>query len=279
MATKSTPVVESKEAATKMSRVKLGFLYVLIGGLVVSALISVVAILIGNFNSVVVKALSTTLVLVIHSVLLLTIISADRDNRIGKAIVPTTILGAIIANIITSTLGIWGVWEADLSWRSFMVYILLIGSAFLVAGSLRLIIAHQATKVLVYVTVGLVLAMTLLLLPWIMLDTTSFGDLYFRLVGALAILTFTALIILFIIRRIALSANSSLKTSIPAAPVTPNGMMAILVTVGTFVAIVWFYGMVIFIAQAASLHVDSSHQPGINTDDSSYPRDRGYRYY
>lgn len=260
----------------KMGRIKLGFLYVVIGGLVISALISVVAILVGEFNEVVRRALGTTFIFVTHSLLILAIVSADRDNQIGRKIVPTTILATIILNVLTSTLGIWGIWDGEYSWRALLAYALLIGSAFMVTGSLRLIIAHQMTKILTYATVTLILATTALLLPWVLLDSSSFTDLYFRLVSAFSILAVTSLVILVIIRRIALSSHPALKASIPAKTSTPNGMMAILVTIGTLVAIFWLYGFFAFVGQAAERQYDNTVSPSDDYSSDSYTRPHRY---
>jgi hypothetical protein len=111
----------SKPIDPKIGKLKSAILYVLIGGLVISALISIVAILIGEFNSVITKALLTTFVFVTHSLIILALVSADRNNSIGKAVIPSTIFLAIIANMFTTTLGTWNVIDGDVTWRAFLL--------------------------------------------------------------------------------------------------------------------------------------------------------------
>ena len=244
--------VEVKEAtvAERFSKAKLAFLYVLIGGLVLSALISMYAILIGEFNDVVQKALWTTFIFVTHSLLILTIVSTDKHNQLGRSIVPTVILGTILANMVTTVLGTWEVWEDSLSWRAFALYLLLIGSSFIIAGLLKLRVAHTPTLAILYTTISLVGVWTLLLVPWIFVDVDMLDQLYFRLVGALTILTATALSIGVIIRGIALSQQPALKATRPAAEVYPGGLIAVVITIGTIVAFGWFIGFIAFLISA-----------------------------
>ena len=68
----------------RLGKLRLAFLYVLIGGLILSALISVFGILIGEFNSVIQKALLTTFIFVSHSLIVLALVSADTKNQIGR---------------------------------------------------------------------------------------------------------------------------------------------------------------------------------------------------
>jgi len=252
---KSSPsvhVADKQVIEQKMGKLKVAFLYILIGGLVISALISVVAILIGEFNEAVLKALLTTFIFVTHSLLVIAIVSADRNNRLGKDIISTAILAAVIANMFTSTLGTWEIWAADASWKAFLVYMLVIGAAFIVTASLKLRLgAHKATNYLVYATAGLIVLLTALLVPWIVAPEADWiNSFYYRVIGAVTILAATALSVSVIINRIAASQKPEL-TKRTSAPL-PGGMLAVYVTIGTVVGMFWFYGLFAFIAKATT---------------------------
>ncbi len=271
---KDTPsqVIKAEES-TRLGKIKLAFLYTLIGGLVISAIISVVAILIGEFNDVVQKALATTFVIVLHSLLVLAIVSADKYNQLGKSLLSTTILATVVASIVTSTLGIWHLWADDASWKAFFIYLLVIGSAFIAAGIWKLRTAHKPTLALVYTSAGLLGLFTVALIPWIVLDATALTDLYFRVVAALTILGATALVVTVIVRRIAIAQDHNLLQTRPKAERISGGMLAVLITVGTFVAFAWMFGFAAFVFQSLQSTYDQNR--------TTYPRyeDRLYDDY
>lgn len=231
------------------NKIKLAIMYVLIGGLVASALISVAAILIGEFNEIIQRTLFTTFILVSHTLILLGFISSDKESLIGRSLVPTTIFGVVLANIITSTFGIWGVWDADLSWRAFNLYALLIGSAFIASGLLSNRIAHSAVKATTYASLGLLALWTLLLVPWIFLDQSLLEEFYFRLIGAASILLATAVAVTVVMRQIIISQKPELKTTHQKQPMS-GGMLATTISVGTLVAIAWFIGFFVLLINA-----------------------------
>lgn len=238
----------------KLSKLKIAFLYVLIGGLVLSALISVFAILIGQFNEVVLKALLTTFIFMTHSLLILALLSADRHNTVGKDLFPTTIFVTIIANMFTTTLGTWGVWDGDISWRAFLLYMLVIGSSFIATAALSLRLAHRNTNIAVYTTVGLVALLTVVLIPWVFAHTASdLGSFYYRLIGAITILTATTLSLTVIFNRIAVSQHPELlKTRQPHQNI-PGGLLAIYIVIGVIAAYAWSFGLASLIGSASSV--------------------------
>lgn len=247
--------VDKKPVDPKLNKIKVAFLYVLIGGLIISALISVVAILIGQFNEVVVKALLTTFIFVTHSLLILAFVSADRHNTLGKSIFPTTIFIAIIANMFTTTLGTWGVWNNDVSWRAFLLYTLAIGSAFIATGILKLRIAHRNTNIAVYATIFFLALLTLVLVPWVLSpDASWLGSFYYRLIGAITILGATSVSLSVIFNRIAVSQNPALVVK-PAQRVDiPGGLLAIYIVIGTIVAFTWMFGLSALIVSASNVN-------------------------
>jgi len=233
----------------KFSKLKSSFLYVLVGGLIISALISVSAILIGEFNEVIQRALGTTITLVISSLIVLAIMSADKHNTLGKSIILTTILGVVIVNMLISSLGIWGILSGDALLNAYSVYMLLIGTAFAVTGALRLQIAGNKTlTALSYASVGFVAVFSLSVLPWILVDDSSnFVALYYRVVAALSILASTLFVVTAIIQRVALGQQPTKVKKVSA----PGGIVAIYVVTGVIVLWVWLGGFVSFTSSAA----------------------------
>jgi hypothetical protein len=234
---------------------------------VISALISIVAILIGEFNSVITKALLTTFVFVTHSLIILALVSADRNNSIGKAVIPSTIFLAIIANMFTTTLGTWNVIDGDVTWRAFLLYALAIGSSFIIAGALRLRLAHKATNAAVYTTVGSAIALTLILIPWVAApDAEWLGSFYYRVIAVLAILGATAFSLSVIFNRIAIAANQTLNSIAQPKATVVGGMLAIYIVTAFIVGAIWLYGLGSLIGSASSAdepvyQYDETRQP------------------
>lgn len=251
----ASPTASNAETTekSKFGMLKLAFLYVLVGGLVISALISVVAILIGEFNSTISKAIYTTVSLVIHSSLMLLVVLADKNNQLGKSIVPTTFLVAIVANMITSSLGLWDVLSDDISWRMVNVYAFLIGITFLVDGLLRLRLQKQGMQMLSYVSIGLVLLLAACFTPWILFfDASWMNDVYYRIIGATAILAVTAVVVTSIVNRILVSQHPELVKSAPKPEKYSQGMLGIVIPLGIIVSFFWFFGLFSFIYQATT---------------------------
>lgn len=231
----------------RLTKLKTAFLYVLIGGLAASAIISVIALLMGHFSSALLKALLTIFIFFTHALFILAILWADRYNQVGKLLLPTAIIILAFSNLISTTLGTWDVISGETAWRALGFYFLIIGAVFVVTGILKLRIVHQVTQIALYSTIGLIAATVVSLAPWVLQVVTLFDPLYFRVVAALSILATAAFLIGLILRGIALGHSPELKATAPAPQPTPGGLLAIYIVVGTITAFVWFVGFGAFI--------------------------------
>lgn len=266
----TTPQNESR-----LTKIKTAFLYVLIAGLAAAALTSVVALLVGQFNSTIGKALLTIFIFFTHSLLILAVLWADRYNQVGKLVLPTTIVVLVFASIITTTLGNWEIISAEVAWRAIGLYFLVLGAAFIVAGLLRLRLAQQATQIALYTSIGFIAATIVALIPWVLDLFRNFDPLYFRIIAALSILAAASFIIGVIIRGIALGQNESLKLTIPEKQPTTGGLLAVYITVGVITGIVWFTGFIGFIMSGVESTSPYSNTQRIQNSDRS--RDYDYR--
>lgn len=254
--------VEQAVDTERIGKLKLWLLYVLIGGLVAAALIAIVAVLVGEFNTVLQKALGTIFIFVTHSLFILGLVWTDTQNRLGRSIIPTTLLATGLANIVTSTLGTWEIISTETAWRAVLFYMLLIGSAFLTTAAFRLRVPVKTIQILTYVTVGSIVAWTLMLTPWVFAVVENFNPLYFRIIAALTILVATTLLVTVILRTIALAREVGLREKIKAeraAKKMHGGLLAYYIVIGIIVSQVWFVGMIGFIA-------DSTEQSWNNSD-------------
>ncbi|MBC7459530.1 hypothetical protein H7200_02335 [Candidatus Saccharibacteria bacterium] len=262
--------VQLKTAKTpepaRMSKVKVSFLYVLVGGLVALALTAVIALLIGEFNEVIQRVMVTIFIFFAHILFILTVIWADKANQVGKTILPTTVVVLALANMITATLASWDILTAETAWRSLGLYFLILATAFTVIGVLKLRIDQKIVSNLTYISAGLLIVMTVLLAPWVL----GFGEVldpaYFRGVGALAIVITTAFLVAVIFRGIAVSRPGYIKPIAQLVPHVYGGLLAIYITLGVITGMVMSVGVIGFITSA----VESSYPAGSYSNDSLY---------
>ena len=234
----------------KLGKIRLAFLYVLIGSLAASALVAIAGLIIGEFNEVIQKALLTIFTIFMHSLLILAIVIADRHNLIGKAILPTVIGGLALVSLATTTLGTWEVITAELAWRLIGLYFFIIAATYVAVGVLKLYVNQIAVKALVFSSVALTALLTIAIIPW---SLDLFGDLnslYFRIVAAIAILGVTVALIAVIWRTIAIARTPELKaTQLPSHPFS-GGLLAVYIVSGVIAAIVATSGFTVFVVEA-----------------------------
>ena len=244
----NTPIKEvDPTTADRLSKLKTAFLYLLIGGLVTSTLISVIALLIGQFNSSILKSLLTIFIFFSHSLFILAILWADRYNQVGRLLLPTSIVVITFANMVTTTLGTWELISTEFAWRALGMYVLVLGAIFMITGILKLRIAHQTTQIGLFTSIGLIAATVLALIPWVLQVVTNFDPLYYRVVAALSILATASFLIALILRGIAIGHKPQLTGTAPRKNPTTGGLLAMYITAGSITALVWFGGFIGFV--------------------------------
>ncbi len=236
--------VDMPAPSARITKLKSAFLYVLIGALVISAIVAVMALLIGQFNASIGRSFLTIFILFAHSLFILGLLWADTRNQVGRNLLPTTILALTFANMLTTMLATWDIISIDTAWRTFWLYFLILGTVYIISGSLKLRIAHTATQVTLYTAVGLISLAVLSLVPWVLDIFSPFDPIYFRIIAALSILATTAYMIAIIMRGLAIGRNQAIKATRPVGPKTPSGLLAIYITLGVFASIVWLVGIV-----------------------------------
>lgn len=182
------------------------FLYTLVAGLIISALISVGAVLIGEFNSTISRSLGTTVSMVIHTLLALWLISINNKShkKNGNLLVNTLILDTV-ASFITSILSIWGVISGQVVGDLYMIYFYTFAASLWV----RLLLSvgdnsvDKATRVVSYVAIGFTGLLYVLLIPATFAHYPNLlPDIYYRFMAASAILLATASVLTTVFHRI-----------------------------------------------------------------------------
>jgi hypothetical protein len=189
------------------------FFYVLIGGVVISALISIVAVLIGGLNDYISRALLTTLLMVIHAMIALAFISSTTTKRtIGQEIVTNTLLTIVIASFFTSTLGIWQVISGETAGDFYQLYAYGFIAALIVQMLLSVNVIDKTTNLLMRTSVGITVFMWAYLIPSVFDNgyVKSWPEIYYRGIAAIGILLGTVLVLVTIFHRLYVSKHPEL---------------------------------------------------------------------
>jgi hypothetical protein len=178
---------------------------VMIGSLIGAAGIAVVAILVGEFNDVLGRALFTLGIVTLHALVCLAFL--DRRGKLSDPdelqVFTNTIFILIVLSFITAVFGIWELLPGE-------VIAKLYGTYFIVAfATLHSEMLHKTTGLdstinrLVFFNYASMAVVVGLLLPLIWLASAGdFPDFYFRLLAAVAIIDATLTILAVILHRL-----------------------------------------------------------------------------
>ncbi len=185
------------------SEFKKFFLFNLIGALVISAIVAVITVLVGEFNETAARVLFTLLMVIVHSLISLAFIWDDtRQNTFERLAFFTNILFLIIVvSFITSVLGIWEVIQGETIWNLYQTYFV-VGFASLHSDILSKALRREKyLDMIVYLNYVFIGIVVLMLLPIIYVDNAFdvLGELYYRFLGAAGIIdgTLSILTIIF----------------------------------------------------------------------------------
>ncbi len=216
------------------SPIKRYFLYVLIGGLIVSALISIVAVLIGEFNETFGKALATTFIIVIHALIALAFLSVKTRESLSSKLIVDALFWIVIASLLTAILGIWGIFTETLVGDFYGVYFLGIITVLVISALLTAHQQDQTTRAVMYGSIASVTGTFLLIVPYFFADGNYvLPEVYGRITWAFIILSSTLTVLTAIFDRLYTVKHPELK--IPLKPgAMPTWLKILLVLIVVF---------------------------------------------
>lgn len=182
------------------------FLFTLIGALLISALIAIIIVLFGEINDTALRVMYTLVMVIVHSLISLAFIwnttAKDDTNKVYFAI--DVIFLLVVASFITSVIGIWNIITGSTVANLYQTY-LVIGLASLLANSFTQCLNKQKyLDTIIYANFGFISLVVLMLMPSIHI-TDAFdvlGEMYYRLLGATAIVVGTLSILTIILYKL-----------------------------------------------------------------------------
>lgn len=191
------------------------FLYAMVGGLILSAVISIISVLVGQFNEFAVKSIVTTLSIVVHSLLALSFVSGKYKHKSAQDNLLVNILFTVtVASFLTSILSLWNIITGSIIGHLFAFYLY----SFIAAGLCRNLINIESddstTKKLANASVVITVFLYLLLMPTVFSDEFyKLPELYWRSIAATSILLGTTSVITAVLNRLYVNKHSELKNN------------------------------------------------------------------
>lgn len=194
------------------------FLFNLIGSLIISALVAVVTVLIGDFNEITGRVLLTLLMVVIHSLISLAFIWDDqKQNTFDRlAFFINVLFLIIVVSFLTSIFGIWKIIPGDLVWNLYQAYFV-IGFAALHGDILsKTLNKEKYLDIIVYVNYAFMAIVVLMLQLIIFNDliTANLGEMFYRILGAAGIVDGTLSILAIIFYKLYLHKHPKTENSL-----------------------------------------------------------------
>ena len=191
------------------------FLYTLVGGLIISALISVIAVLTGEFSSTMSRALGTTGSMVVHTFILLFLLSiGNNDKNGGQSFTINTLVLITVVSFITSTLGIWeiisGRATADTYLLLFYTFLASLWTQLLLKVGENLI--DKPTRIVSKISIGFTALFYIILIPTIFTHyPDKLPEFHYRVLAATAIVLATTSVLTTVFRRIYIFKHHGVK--------------------------------------------------------------------
>lgn len=223
------PVTQTKvephkhPASPELYKLRKYFVYVLVGGLIVSAVVAIIAVLIGSMTGIVGKAIMTIVTVITHSLIALAFISVT-DSKLpnkGSGMVINTLFGITVLSLIVSLLGIWDVIaDNTVIFRQYSVFFAALVTAIVIYGLFQATERDRSTIISRNTAIGSSLGLFVLLLP-ILYRVNGLADFYHRLVIATSIVVGVSTIITVIFHWYYVSRNPEVgENGVPKVPMT-----------------------------------------------------------
>lgn len=194
-----------------LSKIKKYFMYVLVASLSLAALISIVAIIVGDFSSVIQKSFATVFMIFIHALLSLAFISVDK-NKGGSSFTVNVMFGIIVASFIVSSLGIWEIISGTLTGQIYQLFMTTIIAAVFLELFSKLLKKDKSVKYFSYGSMASVVLLYALFMPLIFTEyPVDLPNLYYRLLAASGVLAGTLSILTAIFHRLYVAKHPELR--------------------------------------------------------------------
>ena len=202
-------------------KLKRVLLYILIGSLIVSSLVAVVAILIGQFNEITTKIFLTLFTVIIHSLVSLLFIWDDERqktfNRLSFFI--NVIFFLIVISFITNVFGIWSIIAGSTFWNLYKMYFIIAFASLHVNILAKASHNEKYTDMVIYANYFFAFVVVAMLQPIIFINDSFqvLGGMYYRILGASSLIDGTLSILTIIFYKLYINKHPNVENVLPVS--------------------------------------------------------------
>jgi len=213
----------------KNKQIKKYFMYVMIGGFIVSSLIAITAVLVGEFNEAIAKSLFTTLTIVIYSLFALAFMSIKHETKADEIVVDTLLMVTVVS-LMASILGIWEVIDSERVIDMFTAsFYAVIASAIIRKVLLYDNIVDKLTQTLSKATIGVTIFTYFVLMPSVFVNyPNELPEFVQRLTWATIILLVTMVVLTAISNKLYISQHPELSKAENDKPRFPTFLKVVI---------------------------------------------------
>lgn len=187
-----------------MKNVKKTVTNIMLSSIAGAAAIAVVSVLVGEFNDSLRNALNTLLLVIVHSLLMVSYASRKSGSMTigGTNFFSNTLFAIIIMSFFTSVLGVWGALSSFVVGRMYALFFVFSFAALHGEGLHETTGNEKRTDAIVYVNYIFMLVVIAMLIPIILTENPAYPDMYYRLLTAAGIIDATLTIMAVILHRL-----------------------------------------------------------------------------
>ena len=205
------------------------FLFNLIGSLIICALVAVVTVLIGEFTEVTWRVLFTLAMVVIHSLVSLAFIYNDEKQNTFEtlSIFTNTLFLLVVVSFLTSIFGIWKIIDGSAVWHTYQTFFIILFAALHADILSKALHKEMYIDIIIGLNYVFMAMVVIMLLPIIYLTNPSevLGEVYYRILGATAIIDGTLSILAIIFYRLFMNKNPKVENPLAPQVVTEQGVV------------------------------------------------------
>lgn len=204
----------------KTEAFKRTFFQILIGCLVAAAAIAVIAVLLGSFNEILGKALSTIVAVAAHAAISFGYIAETekrnrRESRRSTDLFSNIVFVLVVLSFITSVFTIWELLGVVLAGKLYLIYGILLFATLHADVLYRIQALEKKIDTIVTINYGFTSAVVLMLSVVVLMDNPSdLGELFYRILSAAGIIDATMTITAIIMQKLYLQKHPE--------PITPT---------------------------------------------------------
>lgn len=191
-------------------------LTIMIASLIAAAVLAVIAVLMGSFGEVFVRALCTLGLVALHSLISLGFI--DQTQKKSSSDLPifnNTIFVIIVLSFFTSIFGVWQIIDGEIVGKLYLTYLILVFASLHGEVLAQTLGKDKTINNIVFANYIFMALVVCLLLPLIWVSNiVDFGDFYFRLLAASGIVDATLTILAVILHRLYMQKHPEEKSEI-----------------------------------------------------------------